>query len=211
MLETIAKGLLIGLLVSSPMGPVNMLTIQRTLNRGRKHGFATGLGAMLSDMTYSVVTLVGLSFVSGFVAEYEHTIQAVGSIILFFFGFGVFRTNPLKNSTSDRLPQETRYLRDFVSAFLLTFSNAAIVLVFVGLYARFSFNPLADGTSFFAAGLASIAAAALAWWFFLTAFVSRLRGRFYRKGLRLLNRGVGAILMLLGIGGIFLSLFPGAL
>jgi threonine/homoserine/homoserine lactone efflux protein len=211
MLETIAKGLLIGLLASSPMGPINMLTIQRTLNRGRKHGFVTGLGAMLSDMVYAVITLVGLSFVSGFVAEYERTIQAVGSIILFFFGFGVFRTNPLKDSTSDRLPQETRYLKDFVSSFLLTFSNAAIVLVFVGLYARFSFNPLDDGISFFAAGLASIAVAAFAWWFFLTVFVSRLRGHFNRKGLRLLNRGVGAILMLLGIGGIFLSLFPGVL
>ncbi|HCC85164.1 MAG TPA: lysine transporter LysE, partial [Porphyromonadaceae bacterium] len=45
MLETIAQGFIIGLLVSLPMGPLNMLTIQRTLNRGRWHGFVTGLGA----------------------------------------------------------------------------------------------------------------------------------------------------------------------
>lgn len=208
MLETIAKGLLIGLLVSSPMGPINMLTIQRTLNRGRWHGFMTGMGAMLSDLAYALITLVGLSFASDFVAEYERAIQAGGSIILFFFGFGVFRTNPLRDWTPGKLPQETRYLKDFVSAFLLTFSNAAIILVFIGLYARFSFNPLADGRSFFIAGLTGLAVAAFAWWFFLTTFVSRLRKRFNRKGLVLLNRSVGTILMLLGIGGVLLTFFP---
>ncbi|MDR2815949.1 MAG: LysE family transporter, partial [Proteiniphilum sp.] len=142
------------------------------------------------------------------VAEYEQAIQAGGSVILFFFGFGVFRTNPLRDRTPDKSPQETRYLKDFVSSFLLTFSNAAIILVFVGLYARFSFNPMADGSSFFAAGLIAFIAAAFAWWFFLTTFVSRLRKRFNRKRLVLLNKSVGIILMLLGVGGILLSLFP---
>ena len=128
MLETIAKGFIIGLLVSSPMGPINMLTIQRSLNRGRWHGFVTGLGAMLSDITYASITLVGLSFVSGFLTAHESGLQWLGSIILIFFGIGVFRTNPLKDWKPDRITGETRYVKDFVSAFLLTLSNAAIIL-----------------------------------------------------------------------------------
>ena len=208
MLEIIVKGFLIGLLVSSPMGPINMLTIQRTLNRGRWHGFVTGLGAMLSDLTYSLVTLAGLTFVSDFVEKQERGIQMVAGAILIFFGLGVFRANPLKDWTPSMLPKEMRYLRDFGSSFLLTFSNAAIILVFVGLYTRFSYNPLEEGWSFFGAGTAAFIAAALTWWFFLTTLVSRLRRRFNRKGLMLLNRVIGTLLMLIGAGGILIALFP---
>ena len=59
MLGLIGKGLIIGILVSAPMGPVGMLCIQRTLNKGRWHGFITGLGATLSDITYAALTCLG--------------------------------------------------------------------------------------------------------------------------------------------------------
>lgn len=207
MFETITKGFLIGLLVSAPMGPINMLVIQRTLNRGRWHGFVTGLGAMLSDLAYALITLVGLSFVADFFDEYEQIVQTVGSVILFFFGLAVFRSNPLRDWTPDRLPQETRYLMDFVSSFLLTLSNVAIILILMGLYAHFSFNPLADGKNFFIAGLTAFVTATFGWWFFLTNLVSWLRKHFNRRGLVLLNKSVGTLLMLLGAGEIFRSLF----
>ena len=211
MLETIAKGFIIGLLVSSPMGPMNMLTIQRTLNRGRWHGFVTGLGAMLSDIIYAFITLVGLSFVSDLLTTYESELQWLGSIILIFFGMGVFRTNPLKEWKPDRIAGETRYVKDFVSAFLLTFSNAAIILVYVGLYARFSFNPASHGWGSLLAGMGAFVVAALSWWFLITLFVSRLRKHFNRRGLVLLNRTVGSVLMLVGVAGIVLSAFPALL
>ncbi|NLX66785.1 MAG: LysE family translocator [Bacteroidales bacterium] len=207
MFETIAKAFLIGLLVSAPMGPINMLVIQRTLNRGWRHGFATGLGAMLSDLIYAVITLVGVSFVADFFDEYEQIIQVVGSIVLFFFGLKVYKSNPLKDWTPDKLPEETRYMRDFISSFLLTFSNVAIVVIFMGFYAHFSYNPLADGVNFFVAGLITFVVAVFLWWFLLTSLVARLRKHFNRRGLVLLNRSVGSVLMLLGLGGIIVSLF----
>jgi threonine/homoserine/homoserine lactone efflux protein len=211
MLETIARGFIIGLLVSLPMGPLNMLTIQRTLNRGRWHGFVTGLGALLSDIIYALITLVGLSFMSDFLTVHESELQWLGSIILILFGIGVYRTNPLKGWRPDRITGETRYVKDFVSAFLLTFSNAAIILVYVGLYARFSFNPLPHGWGSLLAGMGALIIAALFWWFLLSLFVSRLRKHFNRKGLVLLNRSVGSVLMLVGVAGIVLSVFPGLL
>ena len=208
MFETIAKGFLIGFLVSSPMGPINILTIQRTLNRGRWHGFVTGLGSVLSDLVYALVTLVGLSFVSDFLTEHENGLQLFGGIILIFFGIGVFRSNPLRGWKPDMIAGETRYVKDFISAFLLTISNVAIILVFVGLFARFSFNPLPDGPISVVAGLGSFLFAAALWWFLLTALVSHLRKHFNRRGLILLNRTIGILLMLVGVGGILLSVFP---
>ena len=96
MFETIVKGFIIGLLVSAPMGPVNMLCVQRTLNKGRWSGFITGLGALLSDLIYALITLLGMSLVEDFLKKNELLIQLTGSVVLIFFGYVVFRTNPLK-------------------------------------------------------------------------------------------------------------------
>ena len=180
MLETIAKGFLIGLLVSSPMGPINMLTIQRTLDRGRWHGFVTGLGAILSDLTYALITLVGMNFVADFITGQERWFQVLAGVILLFFGLGVFRSNPLKDWRPDVLPNETRYWRDFGSSFLLTFSNAAIIRCSWG-YTPASPTTRWRGTRYFVAGMVAFITAALGWWFFLTTLVSRLRKRFNRR------------------------------
>ena len=80
--------MLVGIVASAPMGPVGVLTVQRTLNKGRWYGFATGCGAALSDLIYAVMTGLGMSLVMDFV-ERPTTIfylKIVGSILLFCFG-----------------------------------------------------------------------------------------------------------------------------
>lgn len=206
MLEIIIKGFVIGLLVSLPMGPINLLTIQRTLNRGRWHGFVSGIGAMFSDVTYAAITLLGLSFVSKYLDVYKSELLFFGSVILILFGVGVFRSNPLKGWKPDVLSNESRYFKDFFSAFLLTFSNATIILALIGLYTRFSFNPILEGATSLIIALISFSAAALLWWFLLTTVVSKLRKRFSRKGLVILNRIIGSVFVLIGLVGIISEL-----
>lgn len=193
--------------MSAPMGPMNMLCVQRTLNRGRWHGFATGLGALLSDLVYGFATLVGISFASDFFTKNEMPIQLIGSVILILFGWGVFHTNPLKGWKPDMKLEETRYVKDFVSAFLFTLSNMAVILVFITLFARFTFNPMVEGGGYLMPGIVAMAAGGILWWSFLSGFVARIRRHFNRKGLVILNRTIGSILMCLGLGGIFLSVY----
>ena len=70
-LYTIIRGLAIGVLVSAPMGPIGILCIQRTLNKGRWSGFVTGLGAALSDLIYALLTGLGMSIVIDFMPRHE--------------------------------------------------------------------------------------------------------------------------------------------
>ena len=86
MLGLISKGIVIGVLVSAPMGPIGMLCIQRTLNKGRWHGFVTGLGAALSDVIYAALTCLGMGVVVNFVEANQAPLQLIGSIVL-----GIFR------------------------------------------------------------------------------------------------------------------------
>jgi len=89
---------------------------------------------------------------------------------------------------------------------LLTFSNVTIIFVFISLYARFSFIPFDHGYGSVIVAIISLATGAVSWWIFLTAFVSKLRRHFSRKGLVVLNRVVGSILMIIGFAGCFLSM-----
>lgn len=204
----VLKGILIGILVSSPMGPIGMLCVQRTLNRGRWHGLATGFGAALSDLVYAMIILLGMSIISDFLEKNEKITLIVGSIILVFFGLAVFRSNPIKNWTPDTEIKETRYKRDFISAFLFTFSNIAIIFVFITLFARFNFDPFSQGGwLYFIVGLLAISLGAIIWWYFLTSLLSKMRKFVSRTGLMMLNKTIGTILILIGISGIVFEMF----
>ena len=195
------------MLVSAPVGPMGMLTIHRTLNRGRWHGFFTGLGAMVSDVVYAFITLLGMSLVEDFLRKNEMLIQLIGSLILIVFGYFVFRANPLKGWTPVTKNEETHYFRDFITSFVFTLSNVTIIFVFITLYARFTFTPVTDGNGHLMLALASIAIGALVWWFFLSSFISMLRKHFNRKGLVILNKIVGSILIIISVVGILFSVF----
>lgn len=88
------RGLLIGILVSAPMGPIGMLCIQRTLNRGRWPAFFTGVGAALSDLIYCLLTGLGLSFVTDFIQSNQSALQAIGSVVLIVYAACLFVSNP---------------------------------------------------------------------------------------------------------------------
>ena len=201
MLEIILKGFLIGILVSAPMGPIGMLCVQRTLNRGRLHGFATGVGAMVSDLIYASITLTGISFAERFLNEHNTVIQIIGSIVLIFFGYRVFNNNPLRSSKPRPSESETQYTKDFLTSFALTLSNAAILLIFITLFARFHYNPIEHGFKALGLSLAAIALGALFWWFFLTLIIGHFSKHFSRKSLLMLNRTIGTVLIIVGALG----------
>jgi len=95
-LEMIVKGTIIGVVASAPMGPVGILCVQRTLNKGRWAGFATGVGAAASDILYALITGYGMSMVVSIIEnpKWAFWIKLVGCVLLFLFGLYTYRTNP---------------------------------------------------------------------------------------------------------------------
>ena len=68
-LSFIFKGMLIGIIASAPMGPIGVVCVQRTLNKGRWFGFVTGIGAAFSDMIYALLSVVGMGLVMDFISN----------------------------------------------------------------------------------------------------------------------------------------------
>ena len=201
MLALAAKGLLIGILVSAPMGPVGMLCIQRTLSKGRCHGFVTGLGAMVSDIIYAMLTSLGMGVVVNFVEANQAPLQLAGSLVLSFFGYYIYQSNPVKNLRKQK-ERKLSFTQDFITAFLLTFSNVLIVLLYIGLFARFGFILPDHSLGMIIGGIICIGIGAISWWLFITYIVSKLRKWFNVRGIWLMNRIVGSTIIILSIIGI---------
>jgi threonine/homoserine/homoserine lactone efflux protein len=205
MLEIIIKGILIGLCISVPLGPIGMLTIQRTLNRGQKYGIATGLGATTSDLVYTIITLFFLSFVLDFIEEHRFVIQLLGSLVVAFFGWYIYRSNPATQPKPNE-PIKHSLVRDFFTSFGLTFSNPLVLFVLIALFARFEF--INNKTTLFVSiiGILSILGGALLWWNLLTFLVSRFKNKLKMRELKIINQITGIVIILIGSVGLILSL-----
>ena len=205
--ELVIKGFIIGVLVSAPMGPVGILCIQRTLNRGRWYGFVSGLGAALSDVLYAMLTGLSIGLVNDFIVTHQKPINIFGCIVLGFFGFFIIRSNPVKD-LKNRGESKSSYIRDFITSFLLTLSNALIIFLFLGLFARFTFALPTNSFLNIIYGLGGIASGAIVWWFMITYIVSKMRRWFNLRGIFILNQTVGIIILILSFAGIILSFLP---
>ena len=197
-----SSGVLIGILMSAPMGPIGMLVIQRTLNKGRRPAFFTGIGASLSDLTYSLLTGLGMSFVTDFVTSRQMILQIVGSLVLIGFAFYLFKKNP---TASLKKPDEvsTGFWKDFWTGFLFTFANPLIVFFIIGLFARFNFLLPEFKAYHYVAGYGAIVGGALLWWWTITYFVDKARAHFNVRSLWIFNRIVASILFIMAIVGLW--------
>ena len=200
MLGLIIKGIIIGILVSAPMGPIGMLCIRRTLYKGRWHGFVTGLGAALSDVIYAALTCLGMGVVVNFIEANQAPLQLVGSIVLGIFGFYIYQSNPTR-TLQKKQEKKLSFTQDFITAFLLTFSNVLIVFLYIGLFARFGFV-LPDHSIWMSLlGIVFIGVGAILWWLGITYLVAKLRRWFNVRGIWLLNRIVGVVIISLAVIG----------
>ncbi|MDR0940445.1 MAG: LysE family translocator [Mediterranea sp.] len=199
-LDILIKGIIIGVVVSAPLGPVGVLCIQRTLNKGRWYGFVTGLGAALSDIAYALLTGYGMSFVFDLIKNNIFYLQLIGSIMLLLFGIYTFRSDPMRSIRPvSGSGSKGSYFHNFITAFLVTLSNPLIILLFIGLFARFAFvqNEVLLIETF--AGYAAIVVGALAWWLGITYFVNKVRAKFDERGIVVLNRVIGSIVIVVAV------------
>lgn len=199
------RGLLIGVLISAPMGPIGVLCIQRTLSKGRWPAFFTGMGAGLSDLIYCLLTGLGLSFVTDFIETNQDPLQVAGSLVLIGYAIYLFCSSP-SGSLRDPQTQPTSYWKDFVTGFLLTFSNPLILLFIIGLFARFSFLAPQFQAYHYVVGYISIFGGAMLWWLFVTWFVNKVRKRFNLRSMWLLNRIIAIILMVMATVGLIFGI-----
>ena len=146
-----------------------------------------------------------MSFVFDYVNKNSFYLQLFGSIMLLGFGVYTFRSNPV-HSIRPVTGNKGTYFHNFVTAFAVTLSNPLIIFLYIGLFARFAF--VSEGILIFEAvtGYIAIALGALLWWLGITYFVNKVRSRFNLRGIWILNRIIGTIVIIASILGFIFTL-----
>jgi threonine/homoserine/homoserine lactone efflux protein len=195
-------GFLIGVLVAAPVGPVNVLCIQRAIERGALAGITAGLGAVLGDGLIALAASLGVGAISGAFSDYRYFIQVVGGLALIAFGTKLFLAAPRLDSprTNDLGWSEFRnVLWDVPKTFFLTVTNPGAVLGLVAIFGGVSSFVEVHSTVDALTMVAAIMGGSFAWWVCLSLMVGRIRHRVDLQRVRQINMVAGALLVCFGV------------
>ena len=202
----IFRGMLIGLMVSVPLGPMGVLIIQKTLQKGALAGFISGLGAAFADLFYATVAVFGLGFVVNLIQSHELLLQILGGIVLIIIGLIIYFRNPLKQIRMRKRVSKKGLLGDFATLFFLTVSNPVTIVVFMAVFAGASVFGDAPSFKIELFVLAGILLGGSLWWYTLSTLINIFRKKFRLRVLITINRISGILITILG-GLVILAAF----
>lgn len=206
------KGFLVGICASAPLGPVAILVVQKSLSKGHKSGFVSGLGATVSDTTYAMIAIFALAFVQKFIDAHQSMILLVGGIVLVLVGVSMAFNNPFKEKKR-RKRDRTASPKDFGQSVAMAFSNPGAIFIMFTLFAFFGLANNAPHTWRVAPIILSVSAGSVTYWFCMSWLVSRFSDNISMKTVVWVNRIAGALIVIVGVAlfgqGLFNVVFYG--
>ena len=197
-LNLLWKGMLTGLAVSIPLGPLGILCIQRTVNKNWKSGIFSGIGIATADTFYAFVAGFSLSIIIDFIQKYELYFKLVGFFVLIILGIYIFRSNPTKQIQKYK-KKGSSHLQDFFTTFLITLSNPLSVFVFIAIFTGYSIilqfsHPLEALLT-----IGGIFIGGTIWWISITGLANLFRHKFTINALYWANRVIGLGVILIAV------------
>lgn len=185
------QGLILGFSIAAPVGPIGLLCIQRTLQRGRLAGFMSGLGAASADACYGLVAALGLSTVISSLLGLQFWLQLGGGLFLLGLGLKTLfaRFTPARIVAT---PDKAGLAGAFASILFLTLANPATILSFFAVFAGLGIE--APGTNALPL-VVGVFLGSAAWWLILSFLAGLFRRHLNDGRLRVLNVLAGLCLI----------------
>lgn len=193
-LTLIIAGVAIGLAMSAPLGPVNLIVIRTALCHDLKVAFLAGLGAVLADVLIAGIAAYGIQSISHLILDYAKVLQIAGGLVLIVLGIRTARTH-FADSDLSTGPHSAK----FGLTLSLSITNPGLVLGYLAIFSSLSTH-LALGASPYrpAMVLFGIALGGALWWLLLSFFVGRLKTRLGPSTLDKINRWSGILVAAFG-------------
>ncbi|HEU0118054.1 MAG TPA: LysE family transporter [Alphaproteobacteria bacterium] len=204
------RGLVLGVMVSAPVGPIGLLCIRRTIQRGLLVGFTTGLGAACADTMFGAVAAFGVAAILDFMRHYDLYIRVLGGIFLLFGAYHTWHDKPkppqditalakkVVGKVVSHVKEDTLMgsLKAFLSGFAITITNPVTVFAVLAVVATFGTldSKLDTGTL-----IAGIFFGACLWWIVLSGGIALVRGHFTEGRIIWINRITAVLLAALAV------------
>jgi threonine/homoserine/homoserine lactone efflux protein len=198
--QLVLAGLGIGVLMAAPIGPVNVLVIQRAVSRGFWGGLAAGLGAVLGDGVLAAIGAFSIAAISDVMVAYGDSIQVVGGLLLLGFGLTLLLCRPVLMTPVSERSHLLEHTGIIPQTFILTVTNPGAVLGMAAMIG--GLGSLIGGLNTNLEALilvVSIMGGSLLWWLGLSELIATIRHRLTESRLNVINRVAGAILFGFGV------------
>lgn len=196
-LAVFVKGLVIGVAIAAPVGPIGLLCIQRTLAHGRAAGLASGLGAATADAVYGAVAAAGLSATTSALVAGQGWLRLVGGLFLCYLGARTLLSRPAEQPASPAGAAAGGVFGAYATALVLTLTNPLTILSFAAIFAGLGVT--ASGQRGASVLIAGVFLGSAVWWLVLSGGVGLVRTRIDLRHVRRLNRVAGAVIAAFGL------------
>jgi threonine/homoserine/homoserine lactone efflux protein len=198
-ISILIKAVIIGFTVAAVVGPIGLLCVQRTLQRGWNYGLFSGVGVASGDALYGLIGGLGLTLITNFLVGQQFWLHLIGGAVLVHLGLkAVFSPKEIQ-AAQEVDSNVSGYLGAYSSIFLLTLSNPMTIISFAGVYASLGDLGLKSGGLQAFSFAAGIFLGSMGWWLLLVSTVASLRSRFKPELLGSLNRIMGLVITGFGI------------
>jgi len=204
-IEILLKGIILGLTVSMPLGPIGIILINRTIKRGMLSGFFSGLGLATADTLLAVLAALGYTVILSFINEQRFIISLIAGLIIIGIGLKIYLSNPVKDIRNREKANKSLW-RDYYSVFVLSISNPYTIFIFVPFFSgvHIGGNVKPELVPFFL--IPGVLIGTITWWFFLSYFVSRFKKNIRLRVIVRVNKVAGIVVIVIGIF-VLLSVF----
>jgi threonine/homoserine/homoserine lactone efflux protein len=196
------KGLIVGFCLAAPVGPIAALVIQRTIAKGRRAGFVTGLGAATADALYGAVAAFGATVISDFLINERSWLQHIGGGILILLGIRLLLT---RVEPCDEKIEGKRHAGYFLSTLVLTLTNPMTFVAFAAIFTTMGIGAVRGHSLLTAELVGGVFLGSAAWWTLLCAGARAVRHRFDFRKLTIVNRATGVFVIAVGIAYMLLQ------
>ncbi len=210
----LVQGLIAGLVVACPVGPVSLLCVQRTIQKGLTSGFVSALGASTGDAIYALIGAFSLELLVETLLASSSKLNVIAGLLLCYVGISIFRKQPslLPDNCWPSLPQEKigRWQgsgQDFATILLLDTINPMTILPFIAIFSRLYDS--GSGSTVLSATLfvMGVFLSGFLWRSLLSFCANHLGRHLKRIHLTLMNRVTGIVIIVFGFLAIYSAWF----
>jgi threonine/homoserine/homoserine lactone efflux protein len=194
-------GLISGLLLSIPVGPVNLTIINEGARRGFKWAGLIGLGATLMEVIYCAIAFTGFAsfFSQGYV---KAAMELFSFVFMLFLGikFLLAKSIPSTTRIEEKIEKKLHPHSAFMTGFVRVMGNPGVLIFWIILAANFISREWVapDGPNKLAC-IGGVAVGTGLWFFGLSWAVSLGQSKFSEKALLRMEHISGITLLALGV------------
>jgi threonine/homoserine/homoserine lactone efflux protein len=189
------NGIIIGIALAAPVGPIAFVCIQRSLANGRLHGISSGFGIATADAFYAVVAAFGLSFISDFLLARQRFFRLFGGLALIAIGIRIVFSEPPKVTAA---PENESLIADYSTILAIALANPLTIIFFTIIIP--GFGVVISGNSWLSPAVFVIGVflGEMGWWIFLCGTLGSMRDYLTQERLYLINRLAGLVITAFG-------------